>query len=141
MLGAESRLTGVLQVVNQQPALREVLSALELRDRRGETNNSGVLRMVKQYFEELAIVYAELYRLCRPGAHVAFVNDNVRYAGEIVPVDLISTALAESFGFEAIKVYVIPQRKGNSSQQMKKFGRQELRKSITIWRKPPASNS
>jgi hypothetical protein len=44
--------------------------------------------------------------------------------------------LAEKLGFEAIAVYVLPQKKGNSSQQMKKFGRQPLRKSITLWQKP-----
>jgi hypothetical protein len=33
-------------------------------------------------------------------------------------------------------LFVLPQRKGNSSQQMGRFGRQALRKSITIWQKP-----
>ncbi|MBM4461014.1 MAG: modification methylase, partial [Chloroflexi bacterium] len=75
-------------------------------------------------------------RACRSAAHVAFVNDNVRYAGEIIPVDLLSTDLAAQVGFAPVKVYVLPQRKGNSSQQMGKFGRAPLRKSITIWRKP-----
>lgn len=92
--------------------------------------------MIDQYFTELACVYAELFRICKPGAHVAFVNDNVRYAGEVIPVDMISTELAEAFGFVPVKIYVLHQRKGNSSQQMKKFGRRELRKSVTIWRKP-----
>ncbi len=67
---------------------------------------------------------------------MVFVNDNVRYGGEVIPVDLLSTYLAEKLGFEAIAVYVLPQKKGNSSQQMKKFGRQPLRKSITLWQKP-----
>jgi len=66
---------------------------------------------------------------------VAFVNDNVRYAGEIVPVDLLSTDLAQAVGFEPEVIYVLPQRKGNSSQQMGRYGRVELRKSITVWRK------
>ena len=73
---------------------------------------------------------------CKSGSHVAFVNDNVRYGGEVIPVDLLSTELAEKIGFDPIHVYVLPQRKGNSSQQMGKFGREALRKSITIWRKP-----
>jgi hypothetical protein len=67
---------------------------------------------------------------------VAFVNDNVRYAGEVIPVDMLSTSLAEQVGFEPVKVYVLPQRKGNSSQQMKRYGRAAMRKSITVWRKP-----
>jgi len=48
----------------------------------------------------------------------------------------LCTNLAEQLGFEPVKVYVLSQRKGNSSQQMGKFGRAALRKSITIWRKP-----
>ena len=99
-------------------------------------NNRGVLRMVEQYFTELTFIFAELLRVCKPGAHVAFVNDNVRYGGEVIPVDLLTTDLAAALGFEPIKVYVLPQRKGNSSQQMGRFGREALRKSITIWRKP-----
>lgn len=134
-LGAERRYQEITKVIRNSDVLKEVKAALETRSERGEINNKGVLRMVSQYFEELAFVYAELYRVCKDGALVAFVNDNVRYAGEVIPVDLISTSLAEGVGFKPVKVYVIPQRKGNSSQQMKKFGRRELRKSITIWRK------
>ena len=89
----------------------------------------------RTYALELAFL-AELYRTCKSGAHIAFVNDNVRYAGEVIPVDLLSTDLARLVGFQPVKVYVLPQRKGNSSQQMGKFGRRELRKSITIWKKP-----
>jgi site-specific DNA-methyltransferase (cytosine-N4-specific) len=66
---------------------------------------------------------------------VAFVNDNVRYAGEVIPVDFISTELAEQMGFKPVKIYTLKQQKGNSSQQMKKYGRVPLRKSITLWKK------
>ena len=38
-------------------------------------------------------------------------------------------------GFTPIKRYTLKQQKGNSSQQMKKFGRVALRKSITVWEK------
>lgn len=134
-LGAERRYDEITKTLNSCAALKEVSVALQTRSKRGEINNNGVLRMVQQYFEELTFVFAELFRVCKDGAYVVFVNDNVRYAGEVIPVDLISTKLAESVGFTPVKVYVIPQRKGNSSQQMKKFGRIELRKSITIWRK------
>ena len=92
--------------------------------------------MIEQYFTELTFVFAELYRVCKSGSQVAFVNDNVRYAGEVIPVDMVSTNLAQEVGFEPKVVYVIPQRKGNSSQQMKRFGRREMRKSIAIWQKP-----
>ena len=126
----------VIGLIESDPVLCEISKALKQRNARGEINNKGVLRMIDLYFSELAFIYAELFRVCRSGAQVAFVNDNVRYAGEVIPVDLISTSLAESLGFVPETVYVLPQRKGNSSQQMGKFGRRALRKSITIWKKP-----
>ncbi|MBN1874667.1 MAG: modification methylase [Anaerolineae bacterium] len=126
----------VVNIVKNNAALAEINTALYIRNKHGDINNQGVLAMIDQYFTELTFVFAELYRTCRPNAYVAFVNDNVRYAGEVIPVDLLCTHLAEQVGFKPIKVYVLPQRKGNSSQQMGKFGREALRKSITIWRKP-----
>jgi hypothetical protein len=134
--GIHSMWKRIANTVRANAGLSEVSAALRARNDRGEINNTGVLTMVDQYFTELAFVFAELHRTVRSGGHVAFVNDNVRYAGEIIPVDLLSTDLAVSFGFEPLKVFVLPQRKGNSSQQMGRYGRAALRKSITIWRKP-----
>ncbi len=135
-----NRYARILNLIQNNEALTEINAALQIRNERGEINNTGVLTMIDQYFSELTFIFAELYRTCRRGAYVAFVNDNVRYAGEVIPVDLLSTNLAEQVGFEPIKVYVLPQRKGNSSQQMAKYGRVEMRKSITIWRKPVEGN-
>jgi len=135
-IGASKRFDAIISVIEHNAALKETNKALRIRQERSEINNRGVLSMIENYFTELAFIFAELFRVCRSGAHVAFVNDNVRYAGEIIPVDLLCTNLAEQLGFEPVKVYVLPQRKGNSSQQMGKFGRAALRKSITIWRKP-----
>lgn len=134
-IGASEIFSEVMKLVNENPSLQEVLQALRKRNERGEINNEGVIRMVDGYFTELAFVFRELYRVSKKGAHTVFVNDNVRYAGEIIPVDFIMTELAESFGFTPLKIYVLPQMKGNSSQQMKKFGRAKLRKSITVWKK------
>ncbi|MGB0387627.1 MAG: DNA methyltransferase [Ardenticatenaceae bacterium] len=135
-LGLQERYNQIIQVSSTNSALGEINQALQQRWARGEINNKGILRMVEGYFTELTFIFAELWRVCRRGAQVAFVNDNVRYGGEVIPVDLLSTDLAAQVGFEPVKVYVLPQRKGNSSQQMGKFGRTALRKSITIWRKP-----
>lgn len=135
-LNREKDFERILAVVQNNPVFCEVNDALKKRSRMGEVNNSGVLNMIEGYFTELCFVFAEMYRTCKPGAHVAIVNDNVRYSGEIIPVDLLSTDLASSLGFEPVKVYVLKQRKGNSSQQMQRYGREALRKSITIWKKP-----
>jgi site-specific DNA-methyltransferase (cytosine-N4-specific) len=134
-INREESYNNIISIIQNTAALSEVLQALSFRNERGDINNKGVLSMVKSYFEELAFIYYELFRICKNGAKVAFVNDNVRYAGEVIPVDFISTEIAERIGFTPSKIYTLKQQKGNSSQQMKKFGRVPLRKSITLWEK------
>ncbi|HBO25264.1 MAG TPA: modification methylase [Culturomica sp.] len=135
LLGKENDYNKVISIIENNKTLKEINLALEARNKNGDINNKGVLKMVNGYFSELTFIYFELFRLCRKGAYVAFVNDNVRYGGEVIPVDYLSTELAEQIGFTPVKVYTLKQQKGNSSQQMKKFGRIPLRKSITIWKK------
>ena len=134
-LGKTERFVHIQEVIRSNKAFSEILSALNFRKANGDLNNSGIIRMVEGYFTELTFIYAELYRLCRKGAYIASVNDNVRYGGEVIPVDFLTTSLAEDLGFKPIRVYCLKQQKGNSSQQMKKYGRIPLRKSITIWQK------
>jgi site-specific DNA-methyltransferase (cytosine-N4-specific) len=134
-LGKKNDYDRIMNIVHENDALNEVNKSLSERSENGDINNKGVLRMVNSYFTELTFIYAEIFRLCKSGAKVAFVNDNVRYGGEVIPVDFISTELAEQIGFIPVKVYSLKQQKGNSSQQMAKFGRVSLRKSITIWEK------
>lgn len=126
----------IIQIINSIGALKEVKKALEKRNVNKEINNKGILKMVDGYFIDLTFIYAEIFRLFKPGASIAVVNDNVRYAGEVIPVDFIFSEIAEKIGFEVVKIYTLRQKKGNSSQQMKKYGKIALRKSITIWRKP-----
>lgn len=121
--------------IQENKAFTEIINALKKRKENGDLNNNGILRMVEGYFTELAFIYAELYRICKDGATVAFVNDNVRYGGEVIPVDFLSCSFAEQFGFKVKCIYTLKQKKGNSSQQMAKYGRVALRKSITIWTK------
>jgi site-specific DNA-methyltransferase (cytosine-N4-specific) len=135
-LGKKKDFEKILKIIEQNTTLAEVNQSLKKRSKNGDINNKGVLRMVDGYFTELCFIYAELFRLCKSGAKVAFVNDNVRYGGEVISVDYLSTELAEQIGFKPVKVYSLKQQKGNSSQQMAKFGRVALRKSITVWEKP-----
>lgn len=134
-IGRVEEFEHVIGTLERHDAFQEILDALKQRSKRGEVNNSGVLAMVEGYFMELAFVTFELARVCKPGANIAIVNDNVRYSGEIIPVDLLMTDIATKFGIAPEKIYVLSQRKGNSSQQMGKYGREALRKSILIWKK------
>lgn len=134
-INQEKRFESIHSTIHSNKAFNEILCSLRKRKDNGDLNNNGIIRMVEGYFTELAFIYAELYRVCKKGATVAFVNDNVRYGGEVIPVDFLSSSFAEQFGFKVKKIYCLKQQKGNSSQQMAKFGRVPLRKSITIWEK------
>lgn len=132
-IGQTERFEYIYKTIQSNKAFSEIMCALSERKAHGDLNNNGVIRMVEGYFTELAFLYAELYRVCKPGAMVAFVNDNVRYGGEVIPVDFLSCSFAEQFGFKVKTIYALKQQKGNSSQQMAKFGRVALRKGITVW--------
>ena len=119
------------QLFDGQGAVHEVLGILE--ERKNELSNKNVLRLIEQYFFEMAIVISELGRIVRPGGVVFMVNDNVRYHGEELPVDFILSDFAESSGFHCEKIWKLERGKGNFSQQMARFGRHELRKCVYKW--------
>lgn len=89
--------------------------------------------MIRNYFYEMCFVIYELARVLKPGGVIAMVNDNVQYAGEEVPVDIILSDIAESFGLNTKHIWTLGRGKGNSSQQMGNHGRSELRKCIYVW--------
>ena len=135
-MGQKHTFRQVEDVFNNQAALQEVLAALEAYRQSGQLNNENITRLVHNYFYEMCFVIYELSRLLKPGGVVAMVNDNVRYAGEKVPVDLILSDMAESFGLKVKHIWTLGRGKGNSSQQMGNHGRTELRKCVYVWEKP-----
>jgi len=121
--------------LESQSALHEFLSFLREAQDRGALNNSNIPTMVANYFFELNIVIHELARILRTGGRTVMVNDNVQYHGEELPVDLILSDLATKAGLSVEAIWVLPKGKGNSSQQMGRHGRNELRKCVYIWTK------
>ena len=113
--------------------LRGILSELDKKLQRNELNNPGIFSLVRNYFFEHSFVISELFRVLEDGGEVFYVNDNVRYAGINIPVDFILSDFAEEAGFRVDKIYKLRESKGNSSQQMKKHGKVELRKCIYHW--------
>jgi DNA modification methylase len=117
------------------PLLQSILSYLERQRQMDLLNNTGIPRMVRGYFDEMACVIAECFRVLKPRAPLIMVNDNVRYAGASIPVDIILSDIARQLGFEIEQILVLPNGKGNSSQQMRAHGRAPLRKCVYVWRK------
>jgi len=110
------------------PALVEVLQNLQGQ----KLNNPRIPIMIKGYFEDMNLVLQQLARVCRPNAKVALVVANARFHGELIPVDLILSELAGDAGFQTERIYVT-RYKGNSSQQMGRFGRVAVRESVALW--------
>jgi len=125
-----------VEAANGQVLLQAILEHLDNQKERKLINNTGIPRMVKGYFYEMACVIFECLRVLKPGAPLFMVNDNVRYAGASVSVDLILSDIAEKLGFWVPLITVLQQGKGNSSQQMGEHGRDALRKCIYVWEKP-----
>ena len=124
-----------ISAAEQQEILQMVLTYLQDQNERGLLNNNGIPRMVKGYFYEMACVIFECARVLKRGAPLMMVNDNVRYAGASIPVDVILSEFARELGFTVEKILVLPNGKGNSSQQMGAHGREAMRKCVYVWRK------
>ena len=124
-----------IAAADNQELLQVILAYLESQKELDLLNNDGIPRMVRGYFYEMACVIAECSRVLKPGALLLMVNDNVRYAGASVSVDIILSEIAEKLGFEVKQIQVLPNGKGNSSQQMGAHGRNQLRKCVYVWKK------
>ncbi|MBF0342731.1 MAG: site-specific DNA-methyltransferase [Nitrospirae bacterium] len=124
-----------INAANQHELLQLVLTYLNGQKESGVLNNNGITRMVRGYFYEMACIIYECSRVLKRGALLIMVNDNVRYAGASIPVDLILSDIASELDFSVEKILVLPKGKGNSSQQMGEHGRDSLRKCVYVWRK------
>ena len=124
-----------LAAADAQPLLQAILSYLDSQRELELLNNVGIPRMVRGYFYEMACVIVECARVLKPGAPLLMVNDNVRYAGASISVDLILSDIAQKLGFTVESILALPNGKGNSSQQMGAHGREPLRKCVYVWRK------
>ena len=135
LLSINPQWTTALAAADEQALLQAILNYLENQKAQKALNNNGIPRMVRGYFYEMACVIAECARVLKPKALLFMVNDNVRYAGASISVDMILSDLAEKLGFQVEHILVLPDGKGNSSQQMGEHGRKSLRKCVYVWRK------
>jgi hypothetical protein len=124
-----------IEIADQQNLLQKILVYLDNQRELNLLNNDGIPRMVRGYFYEMACVISECARVLKSGAPLIMVNDNVRYAGASISVDIILSEFARQLGFEVENIFVLPNGKGNSSQQMGVHGREAMRKCVYVWRK------
>lgn len=115
----------------------ELLSATLNRMRDIEVD-PRVLRMLEGYFRDMYLFLLEVQRICRKGGRIALVVGNAQYAGIRVLVDEIIASIGESVGLRCEGLSVVRLR-GNSAQQMAKFGRQPSRESIITFQRQESS--
>ena len=131
--GDSPLLAHAFAMADRQDALQDALNNLKANAR--SLSNRNVINLVENYFTEMAVIISELGRIVSKAGNVFMVNDNVRYHGQEIQVDLILSDFAEQSGFRCEAIWTLNRGKGNSSQQMGRFGRQELRKCVYHWRK------
>ncbi|MGF1490662.1 MAG: hypothetical protein ACFBSE_26520 [Prochloraceae cyanobacterium] len=134
-LDRENDFNKINSVFNSLAALQEILTILDTYKQEKKLNNPNIPKLVRNYFYEMCFIIYELSRILQNKGIIAMVNDNVRYAGEEIPVDLILSEMAASFGLTTKYIWTLSKGKGNSSQQMGNHGRAELRKCVYIWEK------
>jgi DNA modification methylase len=132
-IGKESVFKILTENFRNTEALNEAISSLHYH--RSILNNKNIPIMVANYFFEMNLIIAELARVLKPKGKIIMVNDNVRYNGDEISVDLILSEFGAKIGLKTDYIWMLERGKGNSSQQMGTHGRQELRKCVYLWSK------
>jgi len=114
------------------PLVRALVDSL--RQHSKTLSNPRIPDMLTGYFMDMRKTIREWKKIISPSAHIAMIVDNVRFEGYMLPVDLILSEIAEEEGFITSEI-VIARYKGNSSQQMGRYGRVPARESVVVWRK------
>ena len=131
------------QSMRSHPEARPMLPELALDDYRAPSDlvkaakhigDKRIQRMLVGYFEDMFLVLREMHRVCRTGAKIALVLGNVRYDGTCVAVDDLTAAVGEQAGLVCREIRTVRWR-GNSAQQMGRYGRSASRESIVVFQK------
>ena len=102
-----------------------------VRDLRGKR----LQRMLNGYFLDIYLCLCEVARVCRQGARAAFVVGNTQYDGTAILVDEFTAEIGEHVGLICNEIRAVRWR-GNSAQQMGKYGRTAARESVVMFEKP-----
>lgn len=96
--------------------------------------NKNVINLVDGYFKDMHLVLKEMYRLLQTSGTMHIILGDARYGGINIPAGNYVTQIAEKLGFEHIET-IKARDKGNSPQQMGKYGKSVSLESIISFRK------
>jgi hypothetical protein len=94
-----------------------------------------VVRMLQGYFLDLYLSFKEVCRILKPGGWAGFVVGNAQYHGAVIEVDRATAAIGEQCGLVCQEIRLVRER-GNSAQQMGRFGRAPSRESAVLFQRP-----
>ena len=98
-----------------------------------ELRSSRIRRMLSGYFLDLHLSLREIARVLRPGSPAALLVGNAQYEGHTLLVDELTAEVGEAVGLTCTEVRALRLR-GNSAQQMGRYGRRPSRESIVLFR-------
>ena len=122
----------------ERPSADEYESPAPLEEIISKLNDKRIRRMLRGYFLDMYLCLREVARVSRVGARVAVVVGNARYDGSAIHVDEYTAELGERAGLACEEIRAVRWR-GNSAQQMGKYGRIASRESVVLFNKPAAS--
>ena len=94
-----------------------------------------VVRMLRGYFLDLYLSLKEVCRILKPGGRAGFVVGNAQYHGAVIEVDRATATIGEQCGLVCQEIRLVRER-GNSAQQMGRFGRLPSRESVVLFARP-----
>ena len=118
----------------QRPSARGYVPPERLDRNIDHLSDIRLQRMLRGYFLDMYLCLREVARVTRGGAKAAFVVGNARYGGKAILVDEFTAELGERAGLVCQEIRAVRWR-GNSAQQMGRYGREGSRESVVIFEK------
>ena len=122
----------------ERPLAKEYEPPATLEESVQDIQDKRIRRMLRGYFLDMYLCLREMARVCRDGANVAVVVGNARYSGKVICVDEYTAELGEQVGLVCREIRAVRWR-GNSAQQMGRYGRVASRESVVLFNKSVAS--
>ena len=97
-------------------------------------SDKRVQRMLEGYFLDMFLCLCEIGRVCGERAKVALVLGNAQYNGKPLLVDEFTAEIGEQAGLNCTEIRAVRWR-GNSAQQMGRYGRTPARESVVMFEK------